>query len=138
MIVWDFIHIFPIFYLSNFNVKIIPLSLDFDIGFIHSLAVTDRIFLFSKCVLQHLCILDDPALDRRMIDIDASFDHQFFDISVTKSVPQIPTDGLQNDTFGKVAAFKTVLTHPGSRQNWNIYQIDCGVANFATEPHNLV
>jgi hypothetical protein len=41
-----------------------------------------------------------------MIDVQASLDQQFLDITIGKGIAKVPTDGTENDLGGKVPPFE--------------------------------
>src|SRR5207244_561918 len=51
----------------------------------------------------------DPAIDRRVIDVQTPFPHHFLEISVTKRVPQIPANAQEKNLGLKMTPFEGVL-----------------------------
>jgi hypothetical protein len=44
-----------------------------------------------------------PAIDRRMVNLNAPFQHQLLNVSVTQGVAAIPAHSLQDDLWEKVS-----------------------------------
>jgi hypothetical protein len=45
----------------------------------------------------------DPRKDRGVIDRNAAFMHQFFDVPIAQGIAEIPADGAEDDFSLKVA-----------------------------------
>jgi hypothetical protein len=65
---------------------------------------------FPELNFEDRSIFDDPSLNRSVIELNASFFHEFFDITVTQAVPQIPENRLKNDALWKMPTVKPFLT----------------------------
>jgi hypothetical protein len=75
---------------------------DLDIGFVQAPTLadgTDTSFAlpFTKGFLQHRDQLDDPALNRGMIDEQAALLHHLFEIAQTQGVGDVPPHAEQHD-----------------------------------------
>jgi hypothetical protein len=51
----------------------------------------------------------DPTVDRGMIDMQTTFQHDFFEISITQCIPQIPPDTQQNNLSLEMTPFERML-----------------------------
>jgi hypothetical protein len=63
----------------------------------------------SAALLQFWSILLNPAVDRRMIDRQSPFQHDFFEISVTERIAQIPAYAQKDDVSLKMTPFERLL-----------------------------
>ena len=59
--------------------------------------------------------VNDPAVDRRMIDTDAALGHHFLQIAKAQAVGQIPANAKQNDGLVEMAALEH-LNSPAKHQ----------------------
>ena len=50
-----------------------------------------------KRLFQLGTVFDDPALDRRVVDVDPTFLHEFFDMAIAQGIRHIPAHAHQND-----------------------------------------
>src|SRR5450756_1596870 len=78
------------------------LPADLDIGFVQAPTLadsTDASFAlpFTKGFLQHRDQLDDPAVNRGMIDEQAALLHHLFEIAQTQGVGDVPPHAEQHD-----------------------------------------
>jgi hypothetical protein len=78
-------------------VEVIPLPFDFDVGLIDAVGVIGRSEVRAASFLQFRRIRLYPAVDRRVIDLQAALIHHFFEISIAQTVTQIPADAEEND-----------------------------------------
>src|SRR5256885_13727706 len=51
-------------------------------------------------------VLDDPPVDRGVIDLHPAFFHEFFDMPRAQRVGDIPTDSHENDVWGEMRTFE--------------------------------
>ena len=78
----------------NGPVEIMPYSFDLDVSLIHSPAGADGFLPFSELNVQGRSIFNDPSLNCCVIDLNSSFSHEFFDVTVAQAIPQVPENCL--------------------------------------------
>src|SRR5512144_3090540 len=85
----------------------LPLSLNLDVGLIHSPAGAHRALLaLPESGFQLRSKLLDPAVNVGMIDLDATLLHHFLQIPVAQRISQIPTSTEQDEVFFEAVAFE--------------------------------
>src|SRR5262247_4428509 len=84
-------------------VEVVPVLLDLDIGFIHAVGIVGHVQVWSAPFVEFGGIALDPAKYGRMIDGDASFPQELFDIAIAQSIPEVPADRTEDDISLKVA-----------------------------------
>jgi hypothetical protein len=57
--------------------------------------------------------MKDSAIDGAVINGEATFLHQFFDVPITEGVREIPTNALQDHVFLKMSALEGYFCHDG-------------------------
>jgi hypothetical protein len=85
--------------LVNSTVEIVPLAFDPDVGLVHPPADPHRPLAAMKGVLQLRAVFDDPAVDGGMIHVHSALAHEFFNVSCTQRVGDIPAAPRQNDVL---------------------------------------
>jgi len=71
-----------------------------------------KFFINEKDTLVQLWrIMKDPAIDRAVIYRESTFLHQFFDVPITKSIREIPTNALEDHVVLKMSAFEGYRWH---------------------------
>lgn len=80
--------------------------------------------------------MQDPVIDRGVIDVQTSLPHHLFKISVAERIPKIPTDAEQNDLGFVMTPFERgrMVHEARSSQSTEyapVYRIDL---IFATQP----
>jgi hypothetical protein len=60
--------------------------------------------------------MKDPAINGAVINREATFLHQFFDVPVTEGVGEIPTNALQDHVLLKMPTFEGYGCHDGLPQ----------------------
>lgn len=71
------------------SVKVKPVALHFHICFTHAPRTVCGPLSIPRCFRNEACIPTDPAVQRCVIQIDATFRHDFFQIPVGNTVPQV-------------------------------------------------
>src|SRR5262245_56240330 len=88
-------------------VEIAPLTLDLDVRLVHAPADIHRPLAAMERLFELWAVFDYPAVDCRMIHVDPTFEHQFFDMTCAQRVRYIPADSHQNDLWGEMRPFET-------------------------------
>ncbi len=78
-------------------IEIVPLPFDLDVGLVHTPTDPHRPLATVERLLELWAVLDDPPVDGRVIDLHATFKHEFFDMACAQRVGDIPTNTRQND-----------------------------------------
>lgn len=94
----------------NGSIQIVPFTFDLDVGLIHSPAGANNFLPFPELNFEDRSIFDNPSLNRSVIELNASFFHEFFDITLAQAVPQIPENRLKEDALQKMPTVKPFLT----------------------------
>ena len=94
-----------------------PSDFDFNLAFIHSPPITATILFSSKNRFQIRYIMKNPAINSAVLNREATFLHQFFDVPATEGVGQIPTIALQDHVVLKMSAFERCGCHDGFPSN---------------------
>src|SRR5215210_4429289 len=88
-------------------IQVLPLTFDLDIGFVHPpTAAHGALLAVPKGRLQERRKLLDPAVDVRMIDLDAALFHHFLQVPIAERIGQIPAYAEQNDVFLDAMSFE--------------------------------
>src|SRR5438132_4140349 len=87
-------------------IEVIPLAFDLDIGFVHAPADPHRSLAAVKGFLQERAVFDHPPVDGRVIHVDTSFEHEFFDVARAQGVGDIPADTHQNNVLREMGPFE--------------------------------
>jgi len=66
----------------NGSIQIVPFTFDIDLGLIHSPAGANSFLPFPELNFEDRSIFDNPSLNRSVIELNASFFHVFFDITI--------------------------------------------------------
>src|SRR5439155_3959553 len=82
-----------------------PLPLSLARRLIHPPTDPDRPLVAVKRLLQLRTVLDDPPVDRGVIDLHPAFFHECFDMPRAQRVGDIPTDSPENDGWGEMRTF---------------------------------
>ena len=90
-------------------VQILPLTGDFDVGFIHAPAQADRALALSKRRSQDRQDLDRPAVDGGLIDEDAALGHHLLDVTKAQRIGGVPACADQHHFHGVVQPFEKLL-----------------------------
>ena len=75
--------------------------LRFHVGFVHTPADPYRSLAPMEGFLELWAVFDHPAVDRRVIHVNPTFEHQFFDMACTQRIRLIPADAGQNELLGE-------------------------------------
>jgi hypothetical protein len=62
---------------------------------------SQTLFHFRRIVL-------DPSVNGGVVDVDASFFHHLFEITIADAILAVPADALENDLALEVAPFEVV------------------------------
>ena len=89
-------------------IQIHPRLFHFHIRLIDAPRVVRRFEMRSASFLQFRCVVLDPAIDRRVIDMQSSLCHHLLQISVAKRIPEVPAYTEQNNLGLKVTPFERV------------------------------
>jgi hypothetical protein len=57
--------------------------------------------------LEQRAVFDDPAVNRRVIQLHPTFFHEFFDVARAQRIGHIPADPHENDLLGEMCPFET-------------------------------
>ena len=90
-------HVDDLTVLINCSVHIPPRTGDLHVRLVHEPTVTDRMAAWSGRVREKWGETLHPPVDRDVIDLDATFTEQFFDVAVGEPVPQVPPYGEDDD-----------------------------------------
>src|SRR5262245_65605246 len=63
-------------------IEIMPLALDLDVRLVHPPAASHRALAAMEGLFEPWGILQDPAVDRRLVDRDPTLLHQLFQLAV--------------------------------------------------------
>jgi hypothetical protein len=88
------------------SVEVRPLLLDFDVGLIDPVRIIRRCEIWPAAFVELRRIALDSAEHRRMIDVGAALQQEFFHVTVSQGIPEIPSHPTHNDLRSKVAPFK--------------------------------
>src|SRR5262250_498842 len=81
------------------SIEVKPTALDPNIGLIHPPGFVRRLQMWSSPLLEFRGIVLNPSPDRRMVDLQASFDQQFLDLTIREGVAKVPANGTENDLW---------------------------------------
>ena len=65
-------------------IEILPLPFYLDVGFIEPPSVTGSFLLLVKSFLQLRRVVNYPALDGAVVDLESSFLHDLFNVAITQ------------------------------------------------------
>src|SRR6185312_633107 len=116
------------------SVQVFPLALDPHICFVQPPADAHGTLATMKGLLQQRDILQHPAIDRGMVDLDAPFFHHLLELPVADRICDVPAYAPEDDVPLKMAAFK--IDHRGLSPSEApaIRTRDRVGQNLATEP----
>jgi hypothetical protein len=86
--------------------RVKPAAFDSHVSFIDAPGFVRRLQMRSSPLLEFRCKVLNPSPDRRMVDLQASFDQQFPDITIRKRVAKVPANGTENDLGSEVPPLK--------------------------------
>jgi hypothetical protein len=87
-------------------IEIPPLAIHFNVGLIHAPTDVDRPLAPVKGFLQLRAVFDHPPADCRVIHVDPTLEHEFFDVARAQRIRHIPADPHQNDLWGEMRPFE--------------------------------
>jgi hypothetical protein len=87
-------------------VEVVPLLLDFDVGFIHAIGIVRDFELRPTPLVQLWRVALDPAKHRGVVDLHTPFLQELFHIAIAQRVAQVPAHGSEDDVGFKVAPFE--------------------------------
>jgi site-specific DNA recombinase len=87
-------------------VEVIPLFLNFDVGLIDAVRISRRCEIGPAAFVKLGRVALDPAEHRRVIDVEAALQQEFFHVTVAQGIPEIPSHPTDNDLGSKVAPFE--------------------------------
>src|SRR5208283_2569550 len=87
-------------------IEIFPGASDLHIGLIQPPAGADRPLAGTELTVQLGRVFDDPAIERRMVNLDASLFHHLLELPVADRVGDIPPDAPQDHVTLKMAALE--------------------------------
>src|SRR5205085_9483566 len=85
-------------------------------------------------LLKFRCIVLNPSPDRRMVDLQASFDQQLLDITIRKGVAKVPANGTKNDLGCEVPPLEDLRSLQFSH---DLSSVAVRSRVLATHPYNL-
>jgi hypothetical protein len=91
-------------------IEVHPHLLHFHIRFINAPRVARSFEVRAASSFQFRCVLLNPAVDRRMIDVQATLPHHFLEVSITQRIAQIPPYAQENDVCLEMTPFERILT----------------------------
>ena len=77
-------------------IEIRPSAANLDIGLVGVPLASDGALAPIEPIRQQGRKVDDPAMDRRMIDADAAFGHHFLQVAQAQAIAQIPAHAQQD------------------------------------------
>ena len=90
-------------------VKIMPLSSDLDVRFINPDRAAMGFAEGAQPALDQRGIGQNPAVEGRVVDLQAPLQEHLLDVTIAQRVAQVPGDSLQDQRCLEVPAFKVVL-----------------------------
>ena len=78
------------------SVEVAPTPLDTNVGLIDTPGLIGWLEMTAQPLLQFRTVALDPALDCRVVRLQAAFAEQLFAIAERQRVPQVPADGAKN------------------------------------------
>jgi tetratricopeptide (TPR) repeat protein len=100
-------------------IEVDPLSFDFDVGFIHTPGVADRLCVMIPALFKLRDILLHPPKNSRMGQSDATFRHHLDEVTEAQFKCDVPSHTQNDDLLVKVPSLEQILCrgrfrHPGS------------------------
>src|SRR5689334_23143161 len=92
------------------SLEIHPHLFYFHVGLIDAPRVVRSFEMKAASPFQFGCVLLNPAIDRRMIDVQTTLPHHFLQVSIAQRIAQIPPHALQNDICLEMTPFERILT----------------------------
>lgn len=80
-----------------------------DVRLVHPPGVVGGFEVGSAALLQFWCVVLDPAIDRGVIDLQPSFEHNLFQIAVAERIAQVPAHTQQNDVGLEMTPLERIL-----------------------------
>ena len=87
-------------------IEIIPLALDLDVRLVHPPAAPHRVFAAMEGLFKPWGILQDPAVDRRMVDRYSALLPQFFQLAIAQGIGQVPPHAGQDDVLHDMSSLE--------------------------------
>ena len=87
-------------------IEVVPLAFDLDVGLIHPPAKPDWAFAAVERRFQLGAVLQDPAIDRRVVDGHPTFLHQLFDMAVAPRIGHVPPHTDQDNVLREMGPFE--------------------------------
>lgn len=79
------------------TIQIPPLAFHADVRFIHPPAAPHRPLAAVERLFELRAVPEDPPVDGRVIHVDPTFAHEFFDVARAQGVGDLPADACQNN-----------------------------------------
>jgi hypothetical protein len=92
------------------SIEIHPHLFHFNIGLIDAPRVVRSFEMRAASPFQFRCVLLNPAIDRRMIDVQTTLPHHFLEVSITQRIAQVSPHAQQNDICLEMTPFERMLT----------------------------
>jgi hypothetical protein len=92
--------------LIHCTIQVIPLAFDLDIRLVQMPADPDRPLVAMERRFQLGTVLQDPAVDRRVVDGHPPFLHQLFNMAVAQGIGHVPPDARQDNVLHKVGTLE--------------------------------
>ena len=115
-----------------------PLAFHPDVRLVHAPAAPHRPLAAVERRFERRALLQDPAVDGRVIDRYPALLHELFELAIAQRVRHIPPDAREDDVFLEMGPLKLTITappllmHAGSEREI-IPQMTCQ-GKFATHP----
>ena len=86
--------------------EIMPSALDLDVRLVHPPAAPHRAFAAMEGLFEPWGILQDPVVDRRVVDRDPTLLHQLFQLAIAQGIGQGLPHADQDDLLHKMGALE--------------------------------
>ena len=86
-----------------------PLAADFHIGLVDADRAAMRLTETTQALFDHRRVGQNPAVDSRVIDVEAALGEQAFEIAIAQGVTQVPADRLDDQPGLEMAALEVAL-----------------------------
>jgi hypothetical protein len=98
-------------------IQLVPLAFDLDVRFIQPPAVTHRPLAAAKRLFQLGAVLQDPTINRGVIQEDTTRLHHLFELAIAQRIGEIPTDTCEENRGLEGCSFEA---HHGLSRPWII------------------
>ena len=92
----------PLAELVDAAIQVLPLATDQDVRLVHAPRQSDRQLTLSKHRREHRQYLQRPAMNRGVINADATLGHNLLEVAQTQGIRRIPADAYKHDFLREV------------------------------------